>query len=90
METALGELGEPHHKYLSLHVGGTNGKGSVASTWASVLQREGLKVGLYTSPHLCSFRERILVAGKPLSDERLAETAAPGAAPRARTRDVAF
>lgn len=75
METALAQLGRPHERYSVLHVGGTNGKGSVASTWASVLQRAGRKTGLYTSPHLCSFQERILVDGQPLGSARLVETA---------------
>ena len=76
MRAALAELGDPHRRYRSLHVGGTNGKGSVASTWASVLGRQGDRTGLYTSPHLCSFRERIMVDGAPLSAPRLLETAA--------------
>ena len=76
MEAALAELGNPHRRYRSLHVGGTNGKGSVASTWASVLTRAGDRTGLYTSPHLCSFRERIMIGGEPLPAARLAETAA--------------
>ncbi len=76
MESALAELGDPHRRYRSLHVGGTNGKGSVASTWAAVLQRHGDRTGLYTSPHLCSFRERIMIGSRPLSTARLAETAA--------------
>ena len=75
METALAELGNPHRRYAVLHVGGTNGKGSVASTWASVLRREGRRTGLYTSPHLCSFRERIMVDGRPLEAARLVEAA---------------
>ncbi len=75
MRTALAELGDPHLGYRCLHVGGTNGKGSVASAWASVLRQDGLRTGLYTSPHLCSFRERILVAGSPLSGARLMHTA---------------
>ena len=75
METALAELGNPHRRYAVLHVGGTNGKGSVASTWASVLQRDGRKTGLYTSPHLCSFQERVLVDGRPLGSARLVEAA---------------
>ncbi len=74
--TALADLGDPHRRYRSLHVGGTNGKGSVASTWASVLRRDGDRTGLYTSPHLCSFRERIMVNGAPLPAPRLLETAA--------------
>ncbi len=76
MRTALDDLGGPHRRYRCLHVGGTNGKGSVASTWASVLQRHGARVGLYTSPHLCSFRERIMVGGRPVPAARLVETAA--------------
>ncbi len=75
MRTALARLGDPQLACRCLHVGGTNGKGSVASTWASVLERSGMRTGLYTSPHLCSFRERILVAGAPLSDARLERTA---------------
>ena len=76
MRAALEELGDPHRRYRSLHVAGTNGKGSVASTWASVLRRQGDRTGLYTSPHLCSFRERIMVNGAPLPAPRLLETAA--------------
>ena len=75
MRAALAELGDPHRRYRCLHVGGTNGKGSVASTWASVLQRRGDRTGLYTSPHLCSFRERIMVGGRPVPAARLLETA---------------
>ena len=76
MEAALAELASPHRRYRTLHVGGTNGKGSVASTWASVLRRRGDRTGLYTSPHLCSFSERIMVDGRPLPAERLDRTAA--------------
>ncbi|NNF26264.1 MAG: hypothetical protein HKN73_03445, partial [Gemmatimonadetes bacterium] len=67
MEAALEALDNPHRAYRCLHVGGTNGKGSVASTWSSVLQRSGARVGLYTSPHLCSFRERVVVQGRPVA-----------------------
>jgi dihydrofolate synthase/folylpolyglutamate synthase len=58
-----------------VHVGGTNGKGSVASTLASVLGASGLRVGLYTSPHLCSFRERFQVGGGAVPEERLVAAA---------------
>ena len=75
MEAALAEVGNPHRRYRCMHVGGTNGKGSVASTWASVLQESGARVGLYTSPHLRSFRERIMVDGVPLGAARLEEGA---------------
>lgn len=54
-------LGSPHRNYKTIHIAGTNGKGSVAHMMASVLQSQGLKVGLYTSPHLLDFRERIKV-----------------------------
>lgn len=59
----------PHQAYATVHVGGTNGKGSVSHTLASVLQECGYRVGLYTSPHLVDFRERIRVNGKPVSKE---------------------
>ena len=76
MRAALTESGDPHLRYRALHVGGTNGKGSVASTWASVLRHEGERAGLYTSPHLCSFRERVMIDGEPLPAHRLLDTAA--------------
>ena len=72
-ERTLASLGDPHLDYPVLHVGGTNGKGSVARIWAEVLQAAGFRTGLYTSPHLISFRERILVDGRPLPDELLEE-----------------
>ena len=75
MTAALAELGDPHRRYRCLHVGGTNGKGSVASTWASILRHGGERTGLYTSPHLCSFRERIMIEGEPVPAERLVEAA---------------
>ena len=56
-------LGKPHLKFRSVHVAGTNGKGSVSHMIASVLQKAGYKVGLYTSPHLMDFRERIRING---------------------------
>ncbi|HLT73178.1 MAG TPA: hypothetical protein VKZ75_11020, partial [Cyclobacteriaceae bacterium] len=59
-------LGNPHEKFRSVHVGGTNGKGSTAHMIASVLQSAGYKTGLYTSPHLKSFTERIRVDGKEI------------------------
>ncbi|MBN2112104.1 bifunctional folylpolyglutamate synthase/dihydrofolate synthase [Candidatus Woesearchaeota archaeon] len=59
-------LGNPQEKFKSIHVAGTNGKGSVCSFIASVLEKEGYKVGVYTSPHLVDFRERIRVNGKKI------------------------
>jgi len=70
-ERALASLGDPHLSYVTVHVGGTNGKGSVTSTVASVLTRSGHRTGGYTSPHLISFRERMLVDGTALSDADL-------------------
>lgn len=62
-------LGTPHQHYRVIHVGGTNGKGSCASNLASILQEAGYKVGLYTSPHLVDFRERIRVNGQPIEKQ---------------------
>ena len=62
-------LGNPHRKYRTIHVAGTNGKGSCSHTIAAILQAAGYKVGLYTSPHLIDFRERIRVNGMPASKE---------------------
>lgn len=59
----------PHRKYKTIHVGGTNGKGSCAHTLAAVLQSAGYRVGLYTSPHLVDFRERIRVDGIPMEED---------------------
>lgn len=59
----------PHKKYITIHVAGTNGKGSCAHTLAAMLQHKGLQVGLYTSPHLIDFRERIRVNGEPISKQ---------------------
>jgi folylpolyglutamate synthase/dihydropteroate synthase len=71
----LAELGDPHRSWPSLHVGGTNGKGTVAAVCAAVLAASGRRVGLYTSPHLCSFAERFQIDGRPVSGERLLDTA---------------
>lgn len=60
-------LGFPEKKFKSIHVAGTNGKGSVSHMLASILQEAGYKVGLYTSPHLRDFRERIKINGKEVS-----------------------
>ena len=62
-------FGHPHRRFKTIHVAGTNGKGSTSHTLASMLQAMGLKVGLYTSPHLVDFRERIKVNGQCVSEE---------------------
>jgi dihydrofolate synthase/folylpolyglutamate synthase len=62
-------LGNPEDKFRSVHVAGTNGKGSTSHMLAAILQNSGLKVGLYTSPHLKDFRERIRINGKPIAQK---------------------
>lgn len=62
-------FGHPHHSFRTIHVAGTNGKGSVSHTLAAVLQSAGYKTGLYTSPHLVDFRERIRINGTPISKD---------------------
>lgn len=68
IRTLLGLLGNPHEGLKAVHVTGTNGKGSVCAYVASVLQKAGYRTGLYTSPHLVRFNERIQVDGVPISD----------------------
>ena len=65
-------LGNPHHRFRSIHVAGTNGKGSTSHMLASVYQAAGYRVGLYTSPHLKSFTERIRLNGNPIGEEDVA------------------
>jgi dihydrofolate synthase/folylpolyglutamate synthase len=62
-------LQHPEIKFKSIHVAGTNGKGSTSSMIASILQEAGYKVGLYTSPHLKDFRERIRINGEMISED---------------------
>lgn len=64
-------FGHPHRAFKTIHVAGTNGKGSCSHTLAAILQSMGLKVGLYTSPHLVDFRERIRVNGKMIPKEEV-------------------
>src|SRR5258705_8536680 len=64
-----GSLGDPHKKFKSIHVAGTNGKGSVSHILAAILQTAGYKTGLYTSPHLKDFRERIKINGEMCSED---------------------
>jgi len=67
----LAGLGDPQDTFACIHVAGTNGKGSVASSLASILYRSGYKTGLYTSPHLVRFNERIQVNNRPISNEKV-------------------
>lgn len=64
-------LGKPQEKFKAIHIAGTNGKGSVSHLIASILQEAGYKVGLYTSPHLKDFRERIKINGEMISEEEV-------------------
>ncbi len=64
-------LGNPHENFKSVHVAGTNGKGSTSHMLASILQEAGYKVGLYTSPHLLDFRERIKINGKEIPENEV-------------------
>jgi dihydrofolate synthase/folylpolyglutamate synthase len=66
-------LGNPQDSFRCVHVAGTNGKGSVAATLATLLQAAGKSVGLYTSPHLVKFNERIVINGQPVTDEEVVE-----------------
>src|SRR3989344_2116826 len=65
-------LDNPQNKFRSIHIAGTNGKGSVSAYLAAILSQAGYKVGWYTSPHLIRFNERIRVDGKEIEDEELA------------------
>ena len=67
----LNECDNPHNEFKSIHLAGTNGKGSTASIIAKILQNTGLKVGLYTSPHLINFNERIRINGHPISNNEI-------------------
>lgn len=69
----LRDLGNPEKTLRSIHIAGSNGKGSTAALIASVLTTEGYRTGLYTSPHLISFRERIRIDGKPVPGRRIVE-----------------
>ena len=73
IESFLETCGNPHHKIQAIHLAGTNGKGSTSSIISKILQENGYKVGLYTSPHLIRFNERIRINGKPISDIAIIE-----------------
>jgi dihydrofolate synthase/folylpolyglutamate synthase len=71
----MASLDDPHKSFLSVHVAGTNGKGSVSAIIASILESAGLKVGLFTSPHIVSFTERIKINGEEISEDEIIELA---------------
>ncbi|MEA3279432.1 MAG: folylpolyglutamate synthase/dihydrofolate synthase family protein [Thermodesulfobacteriota bacterium] len=71
IKSILHNLGNPQDTYRCIHVAGTNGKGSIASALASILHTSGYKIGLYTSPHLVRFNERICINNKPVPDANI-------------------
>jgi dihydrofolate synthase / folylpolyglutamate synthase len=72
VERILGAIGNPHKEVQAIHIAGTNGKGSTAAMISLILQKEGYRVGLYTSPHLVQFTERIQVNGKEIDESEVA------------------
>jgi dihydrofolate synthase/folylpolyglutamate synthase len=74
MREACARFDHPERAFASVHVAGTNGKGSVSAMVESIARAHGLKTGLFTSPHLCRFAERIRLDGEPIDDARLAAT----------------
>lgn len=74
MRASCTRFDHPEAKFKAIHVAGTNGKGSVCATVESVARAAGMKTGLYTSPHLSKFSERIRISGEPISDDALSST----------------
>jgi len=72
VEELLQQLGDPHRAYPSVHIAGTKGKGSVTAMVDAILRAAGLRTGMYTSPHLHTFRERIRLDGEPIPEEDVA------------------
>jgi dihydrofolate synthase / folylpolyglutamate synthase len=73
MAALMARLESPHTRFRTLHIAGTNGKGSTAAIAAAILQADGYRVGLYTSPHLVDFRERIRVDGEMIAEEQVSQ-----------------
>jgi dihydrofolate synthase/folylpolyglutamate synthase len=73
MRDACARMGHPERSFTAVHIAGTNGKGSVCAMVESIARARGLRTGLYTSPHLCRFAERIRIDGEPISDPQLAD-----------------
>ncbi len=95
MRALLQRLENPQDQLVCLHVAGTNGKGSVCAMLDSILRKQGYRTGLYTSPHLVRFNERIKVNGEPIADDVLKRLidevdAAAAGLPAAGHRDVTF
>ncbi|HHX65422.1 MAG TPA: bifunctional folylpolyglutamate synthase/dihydrofolate synthase [Chloroflexi bacterium] len=73
MEELLSQIGNPHRAYPSVHIAGTKGKGSTTAMIDAILRAAGYRTGMYTSPHLHTFRERIRLQGKPISERALTD-----------------
>jgi dihydrofolate synthase/folylpolyglutamate synthase len=73
IQNLLGYLGHPERNFPSIHIAGTNGKGSTASMIAAIFTAAGYKTGLYTSPHLVRFNERIRINGRPIPSRQVAK-----------------
>jgi len=86
----LSALGNPQNAFRCIHVAGTNGKGSIASALATILHACGYKVGLYTSPHLVRFNERICIDNTPIGDEDVVECCKAVRAARNAEREPTF
>lgn len=69
IQQLIAAIGNPHHLFKSIHIGGTNGKGSCSHVLAAIMQSHGYKTGLYTSPHVIDFRERIKINGEEIPQE---------------------
>ena len=74
IKSILSALGNPQNHFCSVHVAGTNGKGSVAAALSAILQESGYRVGLYTSPHLVRFNERICINNRPISNDAVVKS----------------
>lgn len=83
-------FGHPHRKFRTIHIAGTNGKGSVSHLLAAILQLNGYKTGLYTSPHLLDFRERIRIDGVTIPQEEVVRFAGKHVAPTLHIRPSFF
>ncbi|RPI62103.1 MAG: bifunctional folylpolyglutamate synthase/dihydrofolate synthase, partial [Planctomycetaceae bacterium] len=71
MHLLLKKLGNPHEKFRTVHIAGTKGKGSTSTMLATMLTANGIRTGLYTSPHICDLRERIMIDGEMISQAAL-------------------
>lgn len=95
MRALMNELGNPHQQLVCIHIAGSNGKGSVAAMLEAMLRAQGYRTGLYTSPHLVHFNERIQIDREPIGDEELVQLIeeveqAAGRLPSLGHRDVTF